>query len=63
MPIPKSILERIETFRRNLDSYLNPDYKEARVRQEFIDPLFAALGWDVRNDMTCPTPLAARLRS
>jgi hypothetical protein len=50
MPIPKSILERIETFRRNLDSYLNPDYKEARVRQEFIDPLFATLGWDVRND-------------
>jgi len=50
MPIPPSILERIETFRRNLDSYLNPDYKEARVRQEFIDPLFAALGWDVRNE-------------
>lgn len=50
MPIPQSILERIETFRRNLDSYLNPDYKEAQVRQEFIDPLFAALGWDVRNE-------------
>jgi predicted type IV restriction endonuclease len=47
MPIPASILERIETFRRNLDSYLKPDYKEAQVRQEFIDPLFAALGWDV----------------
>ena len=43
MPIPKSILERIETFRRNLDSYLRPDYKEAQVRQEFIDPLFEAL--------------------
>lgn len=50
MPIPNSIIERIETFARNLDSYLNPDYKEAQVRQEFIDPLFAALGWDVRND-------------
>ena len=35
MPIPKSILERIETFRRNLDSYLKADYKEAQVRQEF----------------------------
>ncbi|MBI2497063.1 MAG: hypothetical protein HYV75_03790, partial [Opitutae bacterium] len=32
MPIPKTILERIETFRRNLDSYLSPDYKEAQVR-------------------------------
>ena len=49
MPIPKSILERIETFRRNLDSYIDPDYKEARVRQEFIDPLFTALGWDMNN--------------
>ncbi len=50
MPIPSSILERIATFRRNLDSYLKPDYKEAQVRQEFIDPFFAALGWDVRNE-------------
>lgn len=50
MPISKSLLERIETFRRNLDSYLSPDYKEARVRQEFIDPLFSALGWDMKNE-------------
>ncbi len=50
MPIPTSILERIETFRRNLDSSLNTEYKEAQVRQEFIDPFFAALGWDVSND-------------
>lgn len=50
MPIPKSILERIATFGRNLESYLNPDYKEAQVRQEFIDPFFSALGWDVRNE-------------
>lgn len=50
MPIPQAILARIETFRSNLDSYLNSDYKEAQVRQEFIDPFFAALGWDVRNE-------------
>src|ERR1019366_9224202 len=50
MPIPKVITDRIETFARNLDSYVNPDYKEAQVRQEFIDPFFAALGWDVSND-------------
>lgn len=50
MPIPQIITERIETFRRNLDSYLRQEYKEAQVRQEFIDPFFAALGWDVRNE-------------
>src|SRR5262249_43382943 len=38
-----------ETFRRNLESYLDPEYKEARVRQEFIDPFFSALGWDMSN--------------
>jgi len=49
MPIPASIAERIETFRRNLDSYLSPDYKETELRREFLDPFFAALGWDVFN--------------
>ncbi len=50
MPISKLLLERIETFRRNLDSYTDPEYKEARVRQEFIDPFFSALGWDMKNE-------------
>jgi hypothetical protein len=49
MPIPASILERVETFGRNLDSYLDPDYKETQLRREFLDPLFEALGWDVAN--------------
>lgn len=49
MPIPASIAERVETFRRNLDSYLAPDYKETELRREFLDPLFDALGWDVFN--------------
>ncbi len=34
---------------RRLSAYKNADYKEARVRVEFIDPFFEALGWDVRN--------------
>ena len=49
MPIPASLLERIATFGRNLESYLNPDYKETELRREFLDPLFEALGWDVAN--------------
>jgi hypothetical protein len=39
----------VERFARNLDVYTRPDYKEAQVRVEFIDPFFEALGWDVRN--------------
>ncbi len=29
--------------------YRWPDYKEARVRVEFIDPFLESQGWDVRN--------------
>jgi len=39
----------VQRFARNLDAYTRPDYKEERVRVEFIGPLFEALDWDVRN--------------
>ena len=53
MIIPPTVLELVERFERNLDVYKRPDYKEARVRIEFIDPFFEALGWDVRNVQGC----------
>jgi len=49
MPVPSELVELVERFRRNLDIYKRADYKETRVRVEFVDPLFEALGWDVRN--------------
>jgi hypothetical protein len=39
----------VKHFRTNLSLYRAPGYKEAEARQEFIDPLFIALGWDVHN--------------
>jgi predicted type IV restriction endonuclease len=36
-------------FERNKREFLASDFKEAQVRQTLIDPLFEALGWDVRN--------------
>jgi len=45
----EQVLELVERFRRNLDVYKRPEYKEARLRAEFVDPFFEALGWDVRN--------------
>jgi len=42
-------VELVERFQRNLDVYKRDDYKETRVRVEFVDPFFEALGWDVRN--------------
>jgi len=49
MTPPAKVLELIERFERNLDAYKRLDYREARVRVEFIDPFFEALGWDVHN--------------
>ncbi len=36
-------------FTTNQKSFFAPGIKEAHVRQSLIDPLFEALGWDVRN--------------
>ena len=43
------IEQLVERFARNLDAYKRKEYKEARVRVEFVDPFFEALGWDVGN--------------
>jgi hypothetical protein len=49
MGAPAEILELVERFERNREAYLAGRYNEAQLRREFIDPMFAALGWDVHN--------------
>lgn len=44
------IARRVKQFQTNFKAYHAPDYKEAHARQELIDWLFIALGWDVRNE-------------
>ncbi len=46
---PAPVLELVDLFDRNRAAYLSPNYNEAQVRHQFIDPLFEALGWDVQN--------------
>jgi len=43
-------VELVEKFDRNVESYRSGKYNEAQIRQEFINPLFIALGWDVYNE-------------
>ncbi|MBN1440379.1 MAG: N-6 DNA methylase [Anaerolineales bacterium] len=43
------IARLIKHFSAHRAAYQASGYKEAHVRQEFIDPLFMALNWDVRN--------------
>ncbi len=40
----------IKTYERHRQHYRSGSYKEAQLRVEFIDDLFIALGWDVRNE-------------
>ena len=49
MPAPAEIVQLVELFQRNYDQYCAPSFNETAVRHQFIDPFFAALGWDVNN--------------
>jgi hypothetical protein len=48
--IPAEIPGLVERFERNLDAYRSEVYNETRLRIEFLDPFFKALGWDVDNE-------------
>jgi hypothetical protein len=49
LPAPSEIEELVERYRANRADYEAGGYKETRVRREFIDHFFRALGWDVDN--------------
>ena len=47
---PRKALESlVEHFEQNLYALKSPQYNEAQVRQEFINPFFKLLGWDMDN--------------
>ena len=49
MTAPAEIVHLVELFKSNYDQYRSPAFTEAAVRLQFIDPFFAALGWDMYN--------------
>ncbi len=49
MPAPQQIIDLVNRFERNYESYTNANYNETQTRREFIDPFFEALGWDISN--------------
>ncbi len=49
MPPPQALFDLVERFARNRETYHSNNYNETQLRREFIDPFFAALGWDVDN--------------
>ena len=54
MPAPKEILELVERFQSNRETYENQHFNETETRIQFLNPLFKALGWDVDNEKGYP---------
>ena len=50
MAAPESIRKLIEHFEQNREALRSGRYNEAQLRQEFLNPFFAALGWDMFNE-------------
>jgi hypothetical protein len=44
----------VDFFRKNIHQIKTASFNEAQARQQLIDPLFEALGWDVRNKQQRP---------
>ena len=49
MPAPQIILDLVQRFHDSREQYRSGRYNEAQLRREFLDPFFAALGWDMTN--------------
>ena len=47
MTAPDNLYQLVEKFERDQSRFQQPDYNEAQLRQEFVNPFFATLGWDV----------------
>jgi predicted type IV restriction endonuclease len=50
MSVPTQIVHPVDQFRDQLQAVKSPQYKEAWVRVNYIDPFFKALGWDVHQE-------------
>ncbi|MEI8228664.1 MAG: Eco57I restriction-modification methylase domain-containing protein [Planctomycetota bacterium] len=46
---PHDVVQLVDRFKKHSESYRSAEYLETRLRREFLDPFFAALGWDVDN--------------
>jgi predicted type IV restriction endonuclease len=49
MPAPEIVKQLVERFEQHHDTYLASKYNETQLRNEFLNPFFEALGWDVLN--------------
>jgi hypothetical protein len=46
---PDIVKRLIERFNQQLDQVRSPDYNETELRIDYVNPMYAALGWDMDN--------------
>ncbi len=56
MAAPKEIVDLVEEFERDQSFYKSSQFNETELRTRFINPLIAALGWDVYHEQPCVLP-------
>ena len=49
MAAPPRIIGLVERFRDHDAAYLSANHNETSLRDDFLDPLFTELGWDLNN--------------
>jgi hypothetical protein len=54
MPAPELVHDLVERFEKKLSACHSAAYKEQQLKNEFLEPLFECLGWDVRNAQGLP---------
>ena len=47
--VPDNIIRLVKVFDKHIDYYKSSSYNEEEVRNNFINPLFEELGWDMSN--------------
>jgi len=46
---PDAVLRLVDRFNQQADRIRSPDYNEATLRIDFVNPMFHQLGWDIDN--------------
>ncbi len=54
MPVPDSVTQLVQRFTDNRAQYLQTHFNETQTRIDFVNPFFAALGWDMDNAAGLP---------
>ena len=51
MTAPDNLYQLVEKFERDQSQFQQPDYNEAQLREQFVNPFFRALGWDLGEEV------------